>query len=326
VAVDFAGAAGCVDRRRDAVSRANDCWSLAGAPGEEAQSAARRELGNVVLIAEDVRAARTWSRFERIVQDLRFGLRGLRRSPAFTLTTVLTLAIGIGATSAISSVVNGVLLKPLPFPDSDRLIALVHQARGATELGASQAIYFTYREHNETFESVALWNSNTASITGPGDPEEVQRLVSTHEFLPTLGVNPLLGRTFSEADDQPISPATVILSYGYWQRRFGGAGNVLGETLTVDGAPHEVIGVLPQGFRFLQQPADIVTPARPNRARAFVPSIEGRGIARLKKGATLAQASADGARMIPILIDTFPIVPGLTREAVEDMQSKWCSR
>jgi predicted permease len=293
-----------------------------GLSDEKAQSAARRDLGNLVLIAEDVRAAWTWSGFERIVQDLRFGLRGLRRSPAFTLTTVLTLAIGIGATSAIFSVVNGILLNPLPFPHSDRLIALVHQARGANqaELGASQAIYFTYREHNQTFESVALWNSSTASITGPGDPEEVQRLVSTHEFLPTLGVTPLLGRTFSEADDQPSNPATVILSYGYWQRRFGGARDVIGQTLMVDGAPHEVIGVLPQGFRFLQQPPEILTPARPNRALAFVPSIEGRGIARLKEGATLAAASADVARMIPILIDTFPIVPGLTRKAVEDMQ------
>jgi hypothetical protein len=118
-----------------------------GLSDEQAQSAARRELGHVVLIAEDVRAAWTWPRLERIVQDLRFGLRGLRRSPAFTLTTVLTLAIGIGATSAIFSVVNGILLKPLAFPDSDRLIALVHQARGVnqTELGASQAIYLSSR-------------------------------------------------------------------------------------------------------------------------------------------------------------------------------------
>jgi predicted permease len=293
-----------------------------GISDEQAQSAARRELGNVVVIAEDVRAAWTWPRGERVLQDLRSGLRGLRRSPGFTLTVVVTLAIGIGATSAIFSVINGVLLKPLPFPEPGRLIALVHQAKGAnqTELGASQAIYFTYREHNRTFESVALWNSTTASVTASGHPEEVQTLASTHEFLPTLGVNPLLGRTFSEADDQPGSPATVILAYGYWQRRFGGAGNVIGRTLMVDGAPHEIIGVLPQGFPFLQQPAEILTPARPNRALAFVPSIEGRGIARLKEGVTLAEASADVARMIPILIDTFPVVPGLTRDAVEDMQ------
>ena len=274
------------------------------------------------LIAEDVRKAWTWPRLERLLQDVRFGLRGLRRSPIFAVMTMLTLAIGIGATSAIFSVVNGVLLKPLPFPDSDRLIALVHEARGTSpaELGASQAIYFTYREHNETFESVALWNSNTASITGVGHPEEVQRLVSTHEFLPTLGVNPLLGRTFVEADDQPGNAATVMLSYGYWQRSFGGATNVIGRTLTIDGASHEIIGVLPREFRFLQQPAEIVTPARPNRARAFVPSIEGRGIARLKQGVTIADASADVARMIPILIDTFPAIPGLTKQAVQNMQ------
>jgi predicted permease len=249
-------------------------------------------------------------------------VRRLLQSPGFTLTTVLTLAIGIGATIAIFSVVNGVLLKPLPFPESDRLIALVHQAPGVgeSELAASPAMYFTYRDNNETFESVALWYPNTASVTGAGDPEEVQRLVSTHEFLPMLRVQPLLGRTFSAGDDEPGNPATVMLTYGYWQRRFGGAENALGQTLVVDGAPHEIIGVLPQEFRFLQQPAEILTPARPIRAFAFVPSTGERGIARLKEGVTLAEASADVARMIPILIDTFPIVPGLTREAVESMQ------
>ena len=144
--------------------------------------------------------------------------------------------------------------------------------------------------------------------------------MSTHELLPLLRVKSLLGRTFSEADDRPGSPKTVILSYGYWQRRFGGAAGVLGETLVVDGAPHEIIGVLPREFRFLQQQAEIATPAQPNRARAFVPSMGGRGVARLKDGATLDQASADVARMIPILIDGFPIVPGLTRQAVESMQ------
>jgi putative ABC transport system permease protein len=255
-------------------------------------------------------------------QDLRYGARTLRKQPGFTLVAVLTMAIGIGATTAIFSVVNGVLIKPLPFAESDRLIALVHQAPGVNqyELAASPAIYFTYRENNRTFESVALWFSNTASVTGAGDPEEVQRLESTHELLPLLRVTPLVGRTFSEADDQPGSPGTVILSYGYWHRRFGGAAAVVGKTLVVDGAPHEIIGVLPREFRFLQQPAEILTPARPNRALAFVPSIGGRGVARLKDGVTLEQASADVARMIPILINGFPIVPGLTRAGVERMK------
>jgi putative ABC transport system permease protein len=253
---------------------------------------------------------------------LRQTIRRLFRSPGFTLTTVLTLGIGIGATIAIFSVVNGVLLKPLPFPNSDRLIALVHQAPGvgATELAASPAFYLTYREHSTAFESVALWWENTASITGAGDPEEVRRLGGTYELLSTLGVKPQLGRTFAEADAQPGSAPTVILSHGYWQRRFGGAENVLGQNLVVDGTPHEIVGVLPAVFRFAPEPADIVTPALISGAFAFVPSTGERGIARLKPGVTLEQASADVARMIPIYLDSFPIIPGLTREAVDAMR------
>ena len=232
-------------------------------------------------------------------QDLRYAARVFRKQPAFVATAVLTLALGIGATTAIFSVVNGVLIKPLPFAESDRLIALVHQAPGVNqyEMAASPAIYFTYRDNNQTFESVALWYSNTASVTGAGQPEEVHRLQSTHELLPLLRVRPLHGRTFSKADDQPGSPGTVILSYSYWQRRFGGAETVLGKMLVVDGAPHEIIGVLPPKFRFLQQEEDILTPAQPNRAIAFVPSIGGRGVARLKDGVTLDQASADVAQV-----------------------------
>ncbi len=254
--------------------------------------------------------------------QLRQTIRRLFRSPGFTLTTVLTLSVGIGATIAIFSVVNGILLKPLPFPDSDRLIALVHQAPGvgATELAASPAFYLTYREHNTTFESVALWFDNTASVTGAGDPEEVRRLMGTHELLSTLGVQPMLGRTFSEADGEQGGAPTVILSYGYWQSRFGGAENAVGQTLVVDGAPSEIVGVLPPDFRFTQQPIDIVTPALINGAFAFVPSTGERGIARLKEGVTVEQASADVARMIPIYLDSFPIIPGLTREAVDAMQ------
>jgi predicted permease len=247
-------------------------------------------------------------------------IRRLLKSPSFTLTTIVTLAIGIGATTAIFSVVNGVLLKPLPYPDSDRLIALRHRSIDQDNHAASEALYFTYREHSETFESVAIYFGNTATITGAGEPEEVQRFVSTHEFLPTLRVTPLLGRTFVAADDDASNPPTVILSHGYWQRKFGGAENVLGQSLVVDGAPHEIVGVLPPTFRFLEQPADILTPSRPNRAFAFVPSIGARGVARLKDDVTLEQASADVARMIPIYIDSFPIVPGLTKEAVLAMQ------
>jgi putative ABC transport system permease protein len=241
-------------------------------------------------------------------------LRKLRRSPAFTLTSILVLAIGIGATSAIFSVVYGVLIQPLPYPQPERLIALTHQAAentGQARLPASTAIYFTYRDHNRSFDSVALWTIDTATITGTGSPEEVRALETTFEFLPMLGVNPESGRFFASSDDQPGSPGTVILSHGYWQRRFGGA-DVLGRSMTVDGVPHEVIGVLPQSFRFLRQDADVVLPLQPNRAISFVGPLGENGIARLRPNVTIEGASADIERMIPILMSTFPRCPGWT--------------
>ncbi|HEX5047592.1 MAG TPA: ABC transporter permease [Gammaproteobacteria bacterium] len=252
--------------------------------------------------------------------SLRQTLRRLLMAPGFTLTTVLTLAIGIGATTAIFSVVNGVLLEPLPFPEPDRLVALTHRAPGLDDSisDASPAFYFTYRDNNRTFESVALWFASPVTVTGTGDPEEIQAVRATREFLPTLGVRPLLGRAFTEAEDQPGSPRTVMLSYPYWQRRFGGASDVLGKTLTIDGAPAEIVGVLPQAFRFLEQQADVLLPAQPYREGQYVPSFGERGIARLKEGVTLDEANADGVRMMPILFDTFPVVPGITRARLLD--------
>lgn len=248
--------------------------------------------------------------------------RRLLRTPGFTAITLLTLAIGIGGTAAIFSVVNGVLLKPLPFTEPARLVALRHRIPGMYDdfdLPASVPLYFTYREHSRTFESVALYTYNAASVTGSGTPQEVRRLLVTHEFLGTLGVGPLLGRGFTAADDEAGNPAVVMLSHGYWRSRFGGSEDVIGRTVLIDGAPQEIIGVLPAEFRFLGEPAEIVAPARPNRANAFVPSFSEAGIARLKPGVTLAEASADMARMIPILYETFPMVPGLTPQQLEEM-------
>ena len=248
-------------------------------------------------------------------------LRKLRRSPAFTLTSILVLAIGIGATSAIFSVVYGVLIQPLPYFEPERLIALTHRMEntGQARLPASTAIYFTYRDHNRSFDSVALWTSDTATITGAGAPEEVRALGTTFEFLPMLGVHPESGRFFASSDDQPGSAGTVILSHGYWQRRFGGA-DVLGRSLTVDGVPHEVIGVLPQSFRFLRQDADVLLPLRPDRAISFVGPLGENGIARLRPDVTIERAGTDVERMIPILAATFPPVPGMDMGASKNLQ------
>jgi putative ABC transport system permease protein len=243
---------------------------------------------------------------------MRQTVRRLRRSPALTLTALLTLAIGIGASAAMFSVVNAVLLRPLPYPDSDRLVALTHRidADGRDGLPASPALYFTYREHNRTFESVALWAAGTASVTGSTRPEEVQVVRATFEFLPTLRVVPARGRTFTAAEDQPRGPRAVILSHGYWQRRFGGAG-VLGQSLVVDGQPHTVVGVLPETFRFARA-VDIVLPLQPMRAFAYVGPLGENGIARLRDGVTLEAAKADVNRMILIMTETFPPVPGMS--------------
>lgn len=241
--------------------------------------------------------------------QLRQTVRRLSRTLGFTLIVVLTLAIGIGATTAIFSVVNGILIKPLPYPDADRLIALRHQSPGDDNRAASAALYFTYRDYNEAFESVALWFADTATIRGTGGPEEVRSLVVTHEFLPTLDVRPAVGRAFSAGDDQVGSPRTVILSHDYWQRRFGGAANAIGENLLVDGEPHAVIGVLPRSFRFSRQQADVLTPMQPSRAIAVFGPTGEQGIARLKEGVTLEEASADVARMVPIAREQFPL-PG----------------
>lgn len=256
------------------------------------------------------------------MMQLRQISRRLLRAPGFAVATGLTLAIGIGATVAIFSVVNGVLLKPLPFPESGRLVALTHRSAqlAGGDLPASPAIYFTYRDNNRTFQSVALWQAGTASVTGSGEPEEVRTIVTTFEFLPTLRVVPAAGRGFIEADDQPNSEPTVMLSYDYWLRRFGGAGNAIGQRLLVDGVAHTIIGVLPKDFRFLRRSAALMLPKRPVRAIAYVGPLGENGIARLRDGVTLAQADADVERMIPILMDTFPPVPGMDMKAFRNLR------
>jgi len=240
--------------------------------------------------------------------ELRQTARRLWRAPGFTLTTVLTLALGIGATIAIFTVVNGILIRPLPFPDSDRLVSLTHRfPQQGGDVNASPAIYFTYRDNNRTFESVALWLPNLASVTEPGDPEQVRSMNVTFEFLGTLGVAPAHGRAFIEADGEPDAAPTLMLSHAYWQRRFGGAENALGQDLVVDGVAHRIIGVLPRDFRFLQPPAEILVPMRPDPATSFAGNPLGqRGVARLRDGVTLEEANADVGRMIPIVRERFP--------------------
>ncbi len=250
------------------------------------------------------------------VMALRQLIRRLGRTPGFTAVTLLTLALGIGANTAIFAVLNGVLLKPLPFPESEKLIAFWQTAPGLgiKDLNASPSSYFTYREENRTLEDIALWRTGSSNVTGTGEPERVATLYVTDAFLPLLRVNPALGRGFTKQDDQPGQPETVMLTDGYWRRKFGANPAVIGQRLLVDGKAHEVIGVLPASFRFMYWGGNLVIPVQLDRAKLFVGNFGSQSFARLKPGVTIEQASADMARMIPMMEQKFPLPPGISHQ------------
>lgn len=252
---------------------------------------------------------------------LRHVLRRQWRTPLFTAITLLTIALGIGANTAIFSVINGILLKPLPYPESDRLVAVWQTAPGMNipDLNASPATYFTYREEGHTFQDIGLWRSDSVSVTGIAEPEQVDNLTMTDGVLPILGVQPILGRWFSRKDDSPGSPETVMLTWGYWQRRFGGAPDVIGRRLIVDGKAREIIGVMPRNFRFMSRDAQLILPFQFNRAEVFIGNFSYQAVARLKPGVTLAQANADVARMIPLLSTKFPPPPGFSMQVFDQL-------
>jgi putative ABC transport system permease protein len=244
------------------------------------------------------------------------------RSPIFTAVTLATVAIGIGANSAIFSVVNGVLLKPLPYADEERLVGVWQSAPGIgiNKLQLSFSDYFTFLDENRSFQELGLWNGNSVSITGLGAPEQIWSLDVTSGILPALGVQPAIGRWFSAKDDSPGSPATAILTYGYWTRKFGGDASAIGRRIVVDGEAKEIIGVMPQNFRFLDENPDLIVPFQSDRSKATLGNFSFQGIARLKPGVSLAQANLDLARMIPIVSTKFPPPPGFSVKLFEDVK------
>lgn len=247
-------------------------------------------------------------RMQGFWKSIRHALRRLLRVPLFSAICVLTLGLGIGANAAIFSVINGVLLKPLPFPDPDRLVGVWHTAPGLgfDLVNQSPATYFTYREQNRVFVDIGIWDNSSASITGLEAPEEVEVMRVTDGTLPLLGVDAVVGRRFSRSDDQPGSTRTVMLSHDYWVKRFGSDPGVVGRTLTIDGNPHEIIGVAPQGFHFLNFNPALFLPMRWDRATVTSGNFSYQAIARLEDGVTIEQANADVARMIPLSVETFP--------------------
>src|SRR5262245_35305393 len=266
------------------------------------------------------RAARRRYGSMRLSTQLKHVFRRLGRQPTFTVATLLTLAIGIGANTAIFSVVEAVLLKPLPYPHPEELVGVWHTAPGINikDLNASPSLNFTYRDESRTFQDVGLWRESAATVTGLAEPERVTALMVTDGTLKLLGVPPALGRSFSTSDDSPDTPPTVVVSYGYWQSRLGGDPAVVGRRLMVDGESREVIGVMPKSFRFLDVRPALILPLRIDRSKTFLGMFSYLSVARLKPGVTLEQANRDVARMLPMAIAQFEVPPGFNKKMFEE--------
>jgi predicted permease len=251
---------------------------------------------------------------------IRHALRRLVQFPLFTAVAVVTLAIGVGANVAIFAVVYGVLLKPLPYPEAERLVAVDHTAPGVNiqSAGSAPFLFFTYRDQARTLQQIALWQAGTTSVTGLAEPEQVPMILVSQAALPILGVTPVAGRLFTEKDDSPDAQQTVILSYEYWRARFGGDPAAIGRLLTLNGQPSQIVGVLPASFRFLDHAASVFVPLQLDRSQTFLGQFSYRSIARLAGGVTIDRANTDTARLVPVAIDGFPSFPGFSTKMFHD--------
>jgi putative ABC transport system permease protein len=263
-----------------------------GVDPEEARRAALIELGGVDQVKESVREVRVGHFFRTVWQDLRYGARTLRKSPGFTAVVVLTLALGVGANTAVFSVVNAVLLRPLAYRDPSRLVTVLHDGWAPV----APANFLDWREQSRSFESMAAAQSWNLTMTGQGQPEQLNVLQTSAEMFHVLGVDAALGRTYAAGEDQPGREHVVVISHGFWQRRFGGDRGVVGRQVTLDGEAYTVIGVMPPDFQF--------APFWATHAEAWLPLNLGRRVndrrgqslrvfARLKDGVTQAQAQTE---------------------------------
>jgi predicted permease len=284
---------------------------------EAAHRVARMDAGGVTQTLDALRDQRGLSWLEDLTRDSRYALRALRRSPTFTSVALLTLAIGIGANTAVFSVVNSVLLRPLPYPDADQLVAVWHTAPGAPGVASvsggmrlSLSMYVTYAKEKRAFEAIGVWAPTTLTVTGLAEPEQVRGVLVTDGTLQALNVPPVAGRWLTAADDKMASDA-VMLGYGYWQRRFGGDRSALGRSINVGSRLHAIVGIMPEGFRIMAVEPDMIVPGPIVGNRLILSGFGFEAIARLKPGVTIADANADLARMIPIWMRSWPTLAGV---------------
>jgi len=273
-----------------------------GLSAEEARHAARRAFGNATLIREQTREAWGWTPLERLIQDLRYALRLLLRSPGFTIACVPILALGIGATTAVFSLVNAVLLKPLPFPESGRLVWVSqqdHSLPGVAPESLSYPDYFDWRAQNHTLQGIASYVGGTVTMELKGESQRLDIQTVSSNFFQVLGVAPMLGRDFGWEDEKAGNRA-VMLSYPFWQSWFGAEPGIVGKSITMNGHSYTVAGVMPKGFEFpIENPAPVLWKSIADEAEGKSPATQQRGfdtlgvIARLRSGVTVEQAKAD---------------------------------
>jgi putative ABC transport system permease protein len=255
----------------------------------DARRAARRQFGNLTRLKERGHDERTMRVAEDVARDVRHAARGLWRSPGFSLAVILTLALGIGGNTAVFSVVDQLLLRPLPYPDGDQLV-MVDESRGLDLFDASPANWLDWQRQSRTLARLAAWQPWAFTLSGAGEPRRVNAQLVSSEFFPLLGVAPLLGRTISDEDDRPNGSRVAVLSYRAWQEQLAGDRRAIGRTVRLDDRPYEIVGVMPAGFRFLRDDVEVWTASQFDRNRPWRETTDGRFIhvvGRRAAGATI---------------------------------------
>ena len=245
---------------------------------------------------------------EHCWQDVREAVRMLCRNPGVTTLAILTLALGVGASTATFSLVNGVLLRPLPFPEQHRLVAVGHVTESAGAVNhvfLSSASYLVYRDESQTLSDLAVYFPTGINLSGIEPALRIEGAGVSHNLLPTLGVVPALGRAFAAADDSAGAARVVIISHRFWQQAFGGDGGILGTTVRLDESDAEIVGVMPPTFSFPDDTVDVWYPLRADPGKARNVNFAYRGIGRLAPGVSLAQAEADLDRLFERPFDLY---------------------
>ncbi|MGH9627949.1 MAG: ABC transporter permease, partial [Bryobacteraceae bacterium] len=264
----------------------------AGSTPEEARYAALRAMEGIEQRKEECRDMRQMNVIDNLRRDIRYAARTLARSPGFTLVALLALALGIGANTAVFSVVNSVLLRPLPYADPDRLVTIFTSRPHSERGNASLAEFLDWKAASHSFETLDAVDRSRFTLTGDGEAVQIIGLSVTSSFFETLKARLLLGRTFANGEDQPARDPTVVLSERLWRRRYASNPDIIGKAIILEGRPHTVIGVMPASFEFWQRDTEVwaILPLRPPARRGphFL-----RGLARLRPGVTVEQAAAE---------------------------------